>query len=161
MASEETILAALATLMATVEYTDPYTLTTGNQFVSTSRRVKLWADVPHEQQPACFQAEHATIESQVSGMPYKTTLEANWIIYHAFSMADGVEGVKYNTAILSGVRAALAPLPSDPGYYEKRNTLGGLVYHCFISGRVFKDPGDIDGEAMMVVPIKLLVPSLT
>lgn len=160
MASEETILAALAARMATVKYTDPYTLTTGNQFVSTSRRVKLWADVPHDQQPACFQAEHANNENQVTGMPYKAILEANWIIYHAFSTTPGVEGARYNTAILQGVRAALAPLPADPGYFEKRNTLNGLVYHCYISGRVFKDPGDIDGEAMMVVPIKLLVPSL-
>jgi hypothetical protein len=161
MADEETILAALAALMAEVEYTDPYTSTTGNQFVSTSRRVKLWTEVPHQQQPACFQAEHANGENQTSGMPYKAILEANWIIYHAFSMAKNVEGARYNTAILKGVRTALAPLPSDPGYYERRNTLGGLVYHCYIGGRVFKDPGDIDGEAMMVVPIKLLVPSLS
>jgi hypothetical protein len=161
MADEETILSALADRMAAVRYVDPYTDEVDQQFVSTSRRVKLWADVPHSQQPACFQAEHANNENQVSGMPYKATLEANWIIYHAFSMAQDVEGARYNTAILRGVRAALAPLPSDPGYFEKRNTLGGLVYHCFIGGRVFKDPGDIDGEAMMVIPIRLLVPSLS
>ena len=51
----------------------------------------------------------------------------------------------------------MQPIPSDPGY-PKRLTLGGLVHHCYIDGSVFKDPGDIDAQAMMVIPILMLVP---
>ena len=37
-------------------------------------------------------------------------------------------------------------------------TLGGLVHHCFIDGKVFKDPGDLDGQALIIVPITVLAP---
>lgn len=130
----------------------------GRQFIETSRRVKLFGDVPSEMQPACFQAEHGTTEKQVTGMPYKTILEATWIIYQCVARDTNAIGASENNSILKGVRQALAPLPSDPGFLDKRNTLNGLVYHCYIDGRLFKDSGDIDGQGMMTVPIKLLVP---
>lgn len=130
----------------------------GKKFVEVSRRVKLFSDVPSEFQPACFQAEHGTTERQVTGMPYKTVLEATWIIYQCVARVPAGIGARENNLILRGVREALAPLPQDPGFMDKRNTLNGLVYHCYIDGRLFKDPGDIDGQGMMTIPIKLLVP---
>jgi hypothetical protein len=39
-----------------------------------------------------------------------------------------------------------------------RNTLGGMVYNCRIDGKALKDPGDIDGDALLIVPIKLILP---
>jgi hypothetical protein len=156
---EELILATLAERMATVRWLregdDP---TSPRQFVTTSRRVRLFADVAANQQPACFQAEWATDEQQVSKMPYKSTLMANWIIFQCIGKDKKAVGAIENNLIIKGCRQALAPLPSDPGFPDKRNTLGGLVYHCFISGRIFKDPGDIDDQGMIVIPIKLLVP---
>lgn len=159
MIDEEAIYYALASLMATVRWTrtgesPPKTY----QFITISRRVKLFADVMPAEQPACFQAEWASDEQQVSNQPYKTTLMANWIIYQCVSKDPKGIGAVENNMILKGVRKALAPLPNDPGFADKRNTLGGLVYHCFIQGRLFRDPGDIDGQGMLVVPIKLLVP---
>ena len=50
------------------------------------------------------------------------------------------------------------PPPSDPGFNDQRLTLGGLVHHCWISGKVFKEQGDLDGQALLVVPIAILVP---
>jgi hypothetical protein len=67
-------------------------------------------------------------------------------------------GTVENNLIIGGCRKVLAPQPDDPGFLDKRNTLGGLVHHCFISGRIFKDPGDIDDQGMIVIPIKVLVP---
>jgi len=127
------------------------------RFKTITRRIKLFSDVPTAAQPWCGQAEHAVTEGQVSNMPYKTTMEANWIIYQATGKDKKVMGAIENNLILKGVRTALAPKPNDVGF-PKRNTLGGLVHHCYIGGRVFKDPGDIDDQGMMVVPIKLLVP---
>lgn len=126
-------------------------------FKTTSRRVKLFSDVDSRQQPACFQAEHNEMSVQKTGMPYKRVWEAQWIIYHAVGDPKAVPAIETNL-ILEAVEAALAPLPSDPGFFEERNTLGGLVHHCFIDGTIFKDPGDIDNQGMIVVPIKLLVP---
>ena len=37
-------------------------------------------------------------------------------------------------------------------------TLGGLVYHCFIEGDVVRSSGDITGKSMAVVPVKIVLP---
>lgn len=159
MIDEELILYTLAERMAEVRWTRAGDATPDTQrFKTASRRVKIFADVPSAQQPACFQAEWASQEEQRSNLPYKTTLEANWIIFQDVNRNPKALGVVENNLILGGVRKVLAPKPNDVGYPDQRNTLGGLVWHCFISGRIFKDPGDIDGQGMMVVPIKLLVP---
>jgi hypothetical protein len=38
--------------------------------------------------------------------------------------------------------------------------LGGLVTHCWIEGRIEIHPGDLDGQAIAVVPIRMLVPTI-
>lgn len=153
--SEEAIFLALADRMSTVRWTQPGDEDDARRFITSSRKVRLFSDVSPAAQPACYQAEWGDDEAQVSGMPYKTILGANWIIYQ--HPGDAV-GAIVNNLILDGVRRSLAPLPADVGFQDRRNTLGGLVWHCFISGRIFKDPGDLDGQGMMVVPIKLLIP---
>lgn len=155
---EETILSTLFALTEQVTWRRSGDAS-DRSFLTRSRRVKLFSDVSLSEQPACFQAEHGTTEEQVTGMPYKSVIEAAWVIYQAIAQeGPQIEGTVENNLILGGVRAALAPSPRDPGFFDKRNTLGGIVHHCFISGRVFKDPGDIDGQGMLVVPIKVLVP---
>ena len=37
-------------------------------------------------------------------------------------------------------------------------TLGGRVHKCWIEGRIQKFQGDLDGQTLIVVPIKILVP---
>jgi len=39
---------------------------------------------------------------------------------------------------------------------NNRQTLGGMVSHCRIDGQVMKDPGDLDGDALLWVPLKIL-----
>lgn len=158
MIDEEAIFAALFSNVANVRWTRSGDTPDKRKFITASRRVRMFSDVPSTQQPACFQAEWGTTEGQVTGMPYKTILEASWIIFQAISQNEKAIGAIENNLIIGGVRKVLAPQPSDPGFLDKRNTLGGLVHHCFISGRIFKDPGDLDGQGMIVIPIKLLVP---
>ncbi len=153
--NEELILWTVAQRIAQVRWTRSDS--TVHQFVTISRRVKLFADVVAEQQPSCFQAEHAGLAEQKTGLPYKWTLSADWIIFQNVSRDPAALGAVENNLILNGVREALKPTPQDPGF-PARNTLNGLVHHCFIQGRVFKDPGDLDGQGMIVVPIKVLVP---
>lgn len=157
--NEELILWTVAQLMTEVRWTragdaSPDT----HRFVTVSRRVKLFSDVPTAQQPACFQAEWNDGAAQRTNEPYKWELDVNWIIYQATGKDKKAVPATENNLILDGIRKVLAPKPTDPGFPDDRNTLGGLVYKVFISGRVFKDPGDIDDQGMMVVPIKVLVP---
>lgn len=158
MIDEEAIFYQLALRMAEVRWARPGDDPDARRFVTVSRRVKIFADVSSSEQPACFQAEWQSEEAQVTGMPYKTTLWANWIVFQCVGKDKNALGAVENNLILGGIRRALAPTPSDPGFHDRRNTLNGLVHHCFIQGRIFKDPGDIDDQGMMVIPIKILVP---
>lgn len=153
MIDEELIFYTLAERMADVRWGDP---SEPKQFKTMSRRVVLFNDCPA--QPACYQAEHGDTVAQVADMPYRTILEAKWIVYQNVAQDPKALGAVENNLIIQGCYAALAPKPNDPGFHNRRNTLGGLVHHCFISGTLFKDPGDIDGQGMMVIPIKVLVP---
>lgn len=158
MIDDELIYYTLAERMTNVRWTRIGDAQDARRFITISRRVKHFSDVPSDAQPACFQAEHTSAEEQRTGLPYKTTLEANWIIYQSVGRDRTAIPTIENNLIIGGVRRALAPRPNDPGFLDKRNTLGGLVHHCFISGRIFRDPGDLDDQGMIVVPIKLLVP---
>lgn len=153
--NEELIFYTLAERMAAVRWTRLGDDEPERQFVTMSRRVVLFGECPA--QPACYQAEHGDQVAQVTDMPYKTILEAKWIVYQNVAQDPLALGAVENNLIIQGCYEALKPLPNDPGF-PKRNTLGGLVHHCYISGQLFKDPGDLDGQGMMVVPIKLLVP---
>lgn len=70
---------------------------------------------------------------------------------------DAVPTVTTNH-ILDAIETALAPTISDPGFLDERNTLGGLVHHCFLNGKVTKVSGDLDGAALITVPITILAP---
>lgn len=161
MANRELIFRAVRRLMDEVSWLrlDDNDQPVGSaiSFVTKARKVKLFSDVPTEQQPACFQAEHGDQIAQKSNLPYRELLETNWIIYQDRAN-QGFEGAIENNLIIDAIKEAFAPKPRDPGFRDKRNTLNGLVYHCYIEGRIFKDPGDIDGQGMIVIPIKLLVP---
>jgi hypothetical protein len=54
--------------------------------------------------------------------------------------------------LLDAVEAALAPDPV--GHVQ---TLGGLVSHCWIAGRIQTDEGVLGGQAVAIVPVEILV----
>lgn len=123
-------------------------------FMERTREIKLFSDVSTECQPWFGQAEHGESSTQKTGLPYKRVWGVDWIVYHKGPSPRAI----WNNLIIDALETALAPKPTDPGFFEERNTLSGLVVHCFIEGEIFKDPGDIDGQAMIVIPIKVLVP---
>jgi hypothetical protein len=118
----------------------------------SSRRVKTFEDLPA--QPALCQAETDETVTQVTGMPARTTLGASWLIFHQAGKDDGAVPTQTTNAILAAVRGLFID-PTDPDFAQ---TLGGAVHKCWIEGRIQKFQGDLDGQTLIVVPIKLLVP---
>jgi hypothetical protein len=59
--------------------------------------------------------------------------------------------------LLDAIDAAVAPIGAD-AVNGNRQTLGGLVSHCYALGPVFVDTGDIDGKAVAAIPFQILVP---
>jgi hypothetical protein len=120
------------------------------RFAYAARRVRLYPDLPAL--PALCQAEHDETHVATAGLYPKRTLGAAWMIHHATADPQATPA-SVNNAILDAVEAQLSPDSADGCC-----TLGGLVAHCWIEGEVFKDPGDLDGQALLIVPIRMLVP---
>lgn len=117
-----------------------------------SRRVKTFDDLPA--QPALCQAETDETMTQVTSQQATTTLGASWLVYHQAGKDDDAIPAQTTNEILAAVRAVFVD-PTDPSFAQ---TLGGLVHKCWIEGRIQKFQGDLDGQTLIVVPIKILVP---
>ena len=124
----------------------------GGALAFSSRRVKTFEDLPA--QPALCQAETDETMAQVTSLQSVTTLSANWLIYHQAGRDDDAIPAQTTNAILSAVKALFVD-PTDPDFAQ---TLGGVVHKCWIEGRIQKFQGDLDGQTLIVVPIKILVP---
>jgi hypothetical protein len=150
--TREQIFAALFALGQNIAWTDPVSGEVGGWSV-TRRRISTPDQIGADDQPALLQAEANEQFIQVTRMPSKRTFSAAWVIYLRSYDAPAPTGPLLN-AVMDAVEAAFAP----DDLSGEACTLGGLVTHCWIDGTVFKDPGDLDQQAMLVVPIKLLVP---
>ncbi len=152
MQSRETIINALCALLAQTQFATPINGYSG--WATLSRRLKLWSDVASADQPALFIVEHS--ENTVYGSemsPPKITMNVDLFIYVAGGKDPNAIPARDLNVALDALAACLAPNASDP-----RQTLGGLVSHCRIEGRILKDPGDLDGQGLAVAPIKILAP---
>ena len=152
MNSREAILEALCALLAKAQFATP--INGCNSWALLSRRLKLWSDVAGADQPALFVTEHGeTVAYGAENLPGKTVLNVDLFVYIAAGKdPDCIPARDLNVA-LDALQACLAPSPGDG-----RQTLGGLVAHCRIEGRIVKDPGDLDGQGLALVPVKILAP---
>jgi|ERR1700691_1410401 len=140
MNSRESIMTAL------------FNLVSGSaSFVTASRRLQLWSSLSPADKPAIFQYERD--DTYTNGKQYLPIVEMNvdLYIYTAPGMDSGITPISILNPLIDAVDAALAP-----SIVTKRQTLGGLVSHVWIDGKIMKDPGDLDGDGIAVIPIKIL-----
>jgi hypothetical protein len=140
---------AIGALMNIVASAYPWTL-------GPARRLKLWSDVPSASRPACFLFEggQETYSWSESALP-KRIIEVKLFVY-----LNAKDPSIVGAALLNGVMDALdtALALSGGDLVLGRNTLNGTAYHCKIDGKALKDPGDLDGDALLIVPVKLVLP---
>lgn len=146
MTTRESALEGLSTLLASA-----FDWTTG-----PSRRLKLWTDVSMANRPACFIFEggfesYYWSESAVA----KRIIEPKIFVYLNAKDPNAI-GASLINDVMDALDAAFALSGED--LLVGRKTLGGLVHHCRIDGRPMKDPGDLDGDALLIVPVKLVLP---
>lgn len=118
---------------------------------TVSRKLKLFSDVPPTQRPALFITEHhESSVNQSENTPQKATFSINLFVY---TNSRGVETPSTDlNIILDAIDDALEP------DWTGKQTLGGLVSHCRTEGQTLKDPGDLDGDGLLWVPVKIFVP---
>ena len=140
--------AAFSALFATVASAYPWGL--------ASRRMKLWIEVPAALRPAFFQLEGGPETYQwTSPARARRTLEAKLFLY--FDAHDPTTpGASAINAALDAIDLALAPASADASV--GRQTLGGAVHDCKIIGVPVRDTGDLDGDGLAVISVRLVLP---
>ncbi len=128
-------------------------LTATGAFKTSGRRLVPWTKV--NSQPAVFvrhTGDHYAPRG--TGMPPKVVMEVEvWIYSMAGKDSQVAPGVAID-ALLDAVEALLKPAPG------RNQTLGGAVTHAWIEGKIEIHPGDLDGQAIAVVPVSILCPAL-
>ena len=127
-------------------------LTAAAGFATASRRLRHWSDVGPAEQPALFQVQKSETARRDAGLPPRWTLAVDLFVY-AQAPDDVTAATTVINPLLDAIEAALAP---DP--VTNVQSLGGLVAHCWIAGKVETDEGVLGGQAVAIVPIEILVP---
>lgn len=118
-----------------------------------SRRLVLWDASPKPERPALYQFEGGKDAYKWTASPYAArTVEARLFIYLDSSDHSAATAPLMNS-IKDAIDAALAP---DP--LTGKCTLGGTCEYCRIEGDIISDPGDIDDDGLIVLPIKITLP---
>ncbi len=84
----------------------------------------------------------------------KITLNVAALIYVDVGPDENAIPAAVLDDILDAVFVALAP--DSPAF--SRQTLGGLVQWCMISGQIDRSSGDLTGKAAAAIPIEILIP---
>lgn len=151
--NRQAIKNALFTLAQAATFPNPVNGSTA--WVETGRRLKLWNAVDPTAQPAMFMVQHRE-QYEVYGQARLTRRYLDMGLWcYAPTGDDGIIGDDLLDSMESGLEAALHP---DNG---EELTLGGLVYWCRImrqDNMFIRDPGDIDGQALLVLPVRILLP---
>ncbi len=126
-------------------------------FTATSRRFVHWDQVNETQMPFLTMLKTGELRTrQAEGLP-TLTINAHVFIYLSAGMdPEDVPDTAMN-ALLDAIDAAVAPSGVD-ALSGNKQTLGGLVSHCYPLGPAFIDTGDLDGKAVAAIPFQILVP---
>ena|SRR5579859_2472815 len=161
-AARETVYSLLFTLLQAV------VLPPELQFVTTGRRLLPWTDVPPPNQPAMylkqgpqdfFQASPKHTAAQYAfGVPTQIWTATVWIYYRTDSSAlqNELPVIPINQ-YMDAFEQLLMPQPGNPQTLASVNNNQPLVYNCWIDGTVSFDDGLLDSQAVLVIPISILV----
>ncbi len=143
-------MAAIQDRIAGMTFSSPINKST--KWVTVSNRLRLWADVSPDQQPAAFLVTHNEQDEYRGLGLYRRRLQLGvW----CYSRSDSVAGQTDLDTMMEAFEAAFnVPDNTSTG----STTLSGLVYWCRIEGKTFKDPGDLDNQTLLIVPIVVEMP---
>jgi hypothetical protein len=123
-------------------------------FNHMSRKLKLWDEVPPEMQPALYMVEHGERPRSVGlGLPRRAEWEVMLFIYARADTDDLIGSI-----ILNNLIDAVEDVLQINNQMDNNLTLSGQVYRIWVEGQVRKDPGDLEGQALALYPIRILPP---
>lgn len=143
----------MATILAKIQaMTFASTINNVLTWTTVSNRLRLWGDVSPDQQPAAFLVTHKETDVYTGlGLDRRRLELGVW----CYTRSDSNPGANDLDNLMEAFEATFNIVDN---FSTGCNTLGGLVYWCRIEGRVFKDPGDLDNQTMLIVPIVVEMP---
>lgn len=124
-------------------------------YPTSSRRFRTFDDIAQVQKPALYLVEHE--EGHVRGKQLVPAIRTLAVDAYLF-ISTGMDPNTVPITTLNNLIDAIDPVsggvlaPNDHG----RQTLGGLVTDCYIEGTITKVPGDLDGQGVAIIPIKVI-----
>lgn len=119
--------------------------------VTVGRRLLHWSDVQPADQPAVFVPQGNETPSQSpAGEPVLWRMTFSVYVYVREEDPALTPASKLNL-LLDAIEGALAPKGSSV-----KQTLGGLVEHCWIAGTIETDEGVLGSQAMAIIPVEVL-----
>lgn len=124
-------------------------LVTATGVITSSRILKMYTEVDPKDQPALFQIQVSETPTQQKTMPVKWTLNVDVYLYiHRGGDPKVIPSQKINE-MLDAIEYALRP---DAQGFQ---TLGGLVSHCWISGKIQTSEGILGEQEVAIIPIEM------
>lgn len=125
-----------------------------SKFNTASRRFKHWSDVLPADQPALFLTRRVEVATQkpvigtaVWDIPFDVAIYVNTGSDAAVSPAELLN------PLLDAIEAVMVP----DNLSTNKNTLGGLVQHCWIEGQIQTDEGVLGAQGVALIPILVRV----
>lgn len=154
--STEAVYTALFTLLSQA------TVGGSPAFVSSARRLPAISNVLPAQQPALYflEGEEETVERDI-GLPVDKYSLAAVVLFQSSASPGTVASTQMNAlrdAVINQIRfftlgAGGTVVPKQLG---EPQTLGGIVYHVYVEGKILKNEGLQTQQGAIVFPIKIL-----
>lgn len=146
---------ALLTLVAGATF--PVAVNGQTTWAMSSRRLMMFNKIDISAQPALFVVQHREgYDTRGAGVPPRRWLEVG--LWCFAPTPEGIIGDDLLDSMEEGIESVMN-VPDD--IMRNELTLDGLCYYCKIdrqSSYLIRDPGDIDGQALLVLPVKIMLP---
>jgi len=120
-------------------------------FATASRRIKALNEVPPSDHPALFQLQKGEVANTTPNLNTVWRLNVDVFIYVHTQGDRSIAPSTILNPLIDAVETAIAP-----SQINNRQTLGGLVEHCFIAGEILIEEGNLGEQAVAVIPIEIL-----
>jgi len=127
----------------------------GGKWQTFTQHLKSWDDYTSDQQPVLTLYRLPQIAEQKTFSVTKWHWKAAVFVYYRIDSIQCTTGSVYPEELVDDLIDAIETVFLTP--LNNRLTLGGLVYHCWIDGPITFDSGIIDNQAVIVVPISILI----
>ncbi len=129
--------------------------TTGKPFVYGSRRVQLWSDVPAANKPAVFLYQDKLNSYRPSDhVPAAMTVDAQLFIY-----LDATDQSTVPVTALNALFQTVLGVLSCNNPTQETFLIPGTQARLRIDGDVYFESGDLTGNGLCLIPLKILIPN--